>query len=43
MASLSHNDAVGDFSLSGEQPEQHFSAHKLQQPTAGCIAIFHKY
>ena len=31
------------FSPSGEQPEQCISAHKSEQPTAGCIAISHKY
>ena len=31
------------FSPSGEQPEQCILSHKLWQPTAGCIAIFHKY
>ena len=31
------------FSLSGEQPEQRTLAYKSQQPTAGCISIFHKY
>ena len=36
---LFHND----FSPSGEQPEQRILAHKLQQPTAGYVAIFHKY
>ena len=36
---LFHND----ISPSGEQPEQRISAHKLEQPTAGFMAIFHKY
>ena len=36
---LFHND----ISPSGEQPEHHILAYELQQPTAGCIAIFHKY
>ena len=31
------------FSLSGEQPEQRILVHKSEQPTASCIAIFHKY
>ena len=30
------------FSPSLEQPEQH-NAHKSEQPTASCIATFHKY
>ena len=30
-------------SSSGEQPKQCILAHKSEQPTAGCIAIFHKY
>ena len=32
-----------DFSPSGEQLELRKLAHELKQPTAGCIAIFHKY
>ena len=32
-----------DISPSGERPEQRILAYELQQPTAGCIAIFHKY
>ena len=32
-----------DFSPSGEQLELRKLAHELQQPTAGCIAMFHKY
>ena len=32
-----------DSSLSGEQTEQRILAQKLNQPTAGCITIFHKY
>ena len=31
------------FSPSVEQSEQCVLAHKSEQPTAGCIAIFHKY
>ena len=31
------------FSPSGTQPEHRKLAHELLQPTAGCIAIFHKY
>ena len=31
------------FSPSGEQPEQYILAYKSEQPTAGCLAIFHKY
>ena len=34
-----HNEC----SPSGEQPEHRILAHKLKQPTAGCIAIFRKY
>ena len=30
-------------SHSSEQPEQRTSAHKSEQSTAGCMAIFHKY
>ena len=26
-----------------EQPKQHILAHKSEQPTAGCVAIFHRY
>ena len=37
--SLFHNS----FSHTSKQPEQHILAHKPEQPTAGCIAIFHKY
>ena len=29
--------------VSSEQTEHCILAHELQQPTAGCIAIFHKY
>ena len=36
---LFHND----FPPSGEQPEHCRLAHYFWQPTAGCIAIFHKY
>ena len=36
---LFHNS----FSPSWEQPEQRISAYKSEQPTAGCIIIFHKY
>ena len=36
---LFHNS----FSPSGEQPEQRILAYKSEQPTAGCIVIFHKY
>ena len=36
---LFHNN----FFPSGEQPEHRILAHELQQPTAGSIAIFHKY
>ena len=36
---LFHNN----FSPSGKQPEPHKLAHELSQPTACCIAIFHKY
>ena len=32
-----------DFPPSGEQLELHKLAHELKQPTAGCVAIFHKY
>ena len=32
-----------DFSAGVEQPKQCILAHKSEQPTAGCIAIFHKY
>ena len=31
------------FFPSGKQPEHHILAHELKQPTAGCIALFHKY
>ena len=31
------------FSPSGEQLKQRILANKSEQPTAGCIAIFHKY
>ena len=31
------------FSPAGEQLEHRKLAHELWQPTAGCIAIFHKY
>ena len=31
------------FSSSPEQPGQRILAHKSEQPTADCIAIFHKY
>ena len=27
----------------GEKPEQHLQTYKSEQPTAGCMAIFHKY
>ena len=30
------------FSPGGKQPEQRVLVHKSEQPTAGCIAIFHK-
>ena len=30
------------FSPIGEQPERRKLSHELQQPTAGCIAIFHE-
>ena len=36
---LFHNN----FSPSGEEPEHRKFAHELWQPTAVCIAIFHKY
>ena len=36
---VSHND----FFPNDEQPEQRILAPKLQQPTAGCTAILHKY
>ena len=32
-----------DLSPGGEQLEHRKLAHELKQPTAGCIAIFHKY
>ena len=32
-----------DFSPSGEHREHRIIAHELLQPTAVCIAIFHKY
>ena len=31
------------FLPSGEQPEKWILAYKSEQPTVGCIAIFHKY
>ena len=31
------------FSLTSEQREQRIQAYKSEQPTTGCIAIFHKY
>ena len=31
------------FSPIGEQPEQRILAYKSEQPTAGCMEIFHKY
>ena len=37
---LFHNDFPEP---SGEKSEHRISAHGLQQPTASCIAIFHKY
>ena len=36
---LFHND----FPPSGEQPEHCILVHEFWQPTAGCMAIFHKY
>ena len=32
-----------DISLSGEQPEHRILAHELERPTAGRMAIFHKF
>ena len=38
------NSPVSQLSFpNGEQPEQRISALKSEQPTAGCIAILHKY
>ena len=30
-------------SPSGENPDHRMVAYKAEQPTAGCMAIFHKY
>ena len=39
-----YNSTVSQlFSPSCEQPEQRILAHMTEQPTTGCIAIFHKY
>ena len=42
-AGTSNSSVSKLFSPSGEEPEQRIYVHKWEQPTADCIAIFHKY